>query len=290
MTGSEPEALDRRLNACRPDLADIRLRDVVSAQRYVEGTAAQVITPLAKLHPQPDPASAIDTEALFGETLRVFDRQEGWAWVQLDADGYVGYLPDRCLSAIPAAPTHAVCTPRSFVYPGPDLRFPPVHALSMGSRVEISGRADTRGTEYAVLADGSAMIAAHLKPIENAAFTDPVAVAAMFIETPYLWGGRSGFGIDCSGLVQIALAMTGRNAPRDSDQQAAGLGDAIDPSVDGLKRGDLVFWKGHVGFLEDEHTLLHASGGTMTVTREPLAAAIDRIARLYGPPTGYRRP
>jgi cell wall-associated NlpC family hydrolase len=186
--------------------------------------------------------------------------------------------------------THVVCKPRSFVYPGPDLRFPPVHALSMASRVAVSGRADTRGTEYAVLADGSAMIAAHLKPAGDIPFTDPVAVAAMFLETPYLWGGRSGFGIDCSGLVQIALAMTGRRAPRDSDQQAAGLGHAVDPASDGLRRGDLVFWKGHVGFLEDEHTLLHASGGTMTVTREPLAAAIDRIARLYGPPTGYRRP
>lgn len=289
MTGSEPRALDRRLNAFRPDLADIRLSTTVSAQRYVEGTAAQVITPLAKLHPQPDPASAIDTEALFGETVRVFDRQEGWAWVQLDADGYVGYLPDRCLSATTMTATHVVCKLRSFVYPGPDLRFPPVHSLSMASRVEVSGRADTRGTDYAVLADGSAMIAAHLKPADNTPFTDPVAVAAMFLETPYLWGGRSGFGIDCSGLVQLALAMTGRKAPRDSDQQAAGLGDAIDPSVDGLRRGDLVFWKGHVGFLEDEHTLLHASGGTMTVTREPLAAAVDRIARLYGPPTGYRR-
>ncbi|MEQ8480617.1 MAG: C40 family peptidase [Hoeflea sp.] len=290
MTDSEPRALDRRLNAFRPDLADIRLSKTVSAQRYVEGATAQVIAPLAKLHPQPDPASSIDTEALFGETLRVFDRQEGWAWVQLDDDGYVGYLPERCLSATTTAPTHLVCKPRSFVYPGPDLRFPPVHALSMASRVEVSGRTDTRGTEYAVLADGSAMIAAHLMPVESAPFADPLAVAAMFLETPYLWGGRSGFGIDCSGLVQMALAMTGRKAPRDSDQQAAGLGYAIDPLVDGLRRGDLVFWKGHVGFLEDEHTLLHASGGTMTVTREPLAAAIDRIARLYGPPTGYRRP
>lgn len=290
MSASRSPTLDRRLNAFRPDLADIRLKEVVPAQRYVEGTAAQLIAPLAKLHPHPDPASAIDTEAIFGETLRVFDRQEGWAWVQLDADGYVGYVPDRCLSGTTNAATHVVCKPRSFVYPGPDLRFPPVHALSMASRVEVSGSANTRGTEYSVLADGSAMIATHLKPVGNVGFTDPVAVAAMFLEAPYLWGGRSGFGIDCSGLVQMALAMTGRKAPRDSDQQAAGLGDPIDPSVDGLKRGDLVFWKGHVGFLEDEHTLLHASGGTMTVTREPLAAAIDRIARLYGPPTGYRRP
>ena len=134
------------------------------------------------------------------------------------------------------------------------------------------------------------MIASHCRPLDAERPTDPVTVAATFLETPYLWGGRSGFGLDCSGLVQISFATTGYSAPRDSDMQAERLGAAIDPEKDGLQRGDLVFWKGHVGFIEDDgKTLLHASGGTMTVTREPLAAAIARIANLYGQPTGYRR-
>lgn len=284
------ETLDRRLHAYRPDLADIRLEEKISAERYTQGMAAQIIAPLAKLHPKPDPDCAIDTEALLGETLRVFDRKAGWAWVQLDADGYVGYLREDAIGDSSGEATHLVCVPRTFVYDGADLRFPVVHALSMASRVRVTGTAETRGTAYALLGDGTAMIAAHLRPLAEAANQDAVAVAAMFLETPYLWGGRSGFGIDCSGLVQMALAMTGKQAPRDSDQQAQGLGEAIDPIRDGLGRGDLVFWKGHVGFLEDPHTLLHASGGTMSVTREPLQAAIERIARLYGPPTGYRRP
>ena len=284
------EQLDRRSYAYRPDLADIRIRERVSAERYTDGVPAEVIVPVADIRPRPDAACSIDTQALFGEALTVFDSAGGWAWVQLAADGYVGYVREEAIGQGASETTHIVSVPRSFVYPGVDLRFPHLTALSMGSRLSITGAAETRGTAYALLADGSAIIAAHLRPVGEVAAEDAVSVAARFLDTPYLWGGRSGFGIDCSGLVQMALAMTGKSAPRDSDQQAAGLGRIIDPETDGLQRGDLVFWKGHVGFIEDPQTLLHASGGTMYVTREPLRDAIDRIARLYGLPTCYRRP
>lgn len=286
MTGN----LDRRSHAYREDLADARLKGKVSAARFTEGAPARVAVPVADVRPKPDANCAIDTQALFGEAMTVFDSSDGWAWVQLEADGYVGYVRQDTIREGVAAATHVISIPRSFVYPGPDLRFPHQAALSMGSRVTVTGAAETRATPYALLEDGSAIIAAHLRPVRETAPEDAVAVAARFLNTPYLWGGRSGFGIDCSGLVQMALAMTGKRAPRDSDQQAASLGASIDPDRDGLERGDLVFWKGHVGFIEDADTLLHASGGTMYVTREPLQAAIDRIARLYGPPTGYRRP
>ena len=282
--------LDRRSYACRPDLADIRLRDRVVADRYTDGMPAEVIVSVADLRPRPDAACGIDTQALCGEALTVFDISGGWAWVQLAADGYVGYVREEAIGQGVLEATHVVSVPRSFVYPGADLRFPHLRALSMGSRLRITGAAETRGTAYALLDDGSAIIAAHLRPLGEVAGEDAVSVAARFLHTPYLWGGRSGFGIDCSGLVQMALAMTGKPAPRDSDQQAAGLGRIIDPETDGLQRGDLVFWKGHVGFIEDPETLLHASGGAMYVTREPLRDAIDRIARLYGLPTCYRRP
>lgn len=284
------EQLDRRSHAYRPDLADIRLRDRVAAERYVDGTPAEVIVPVADIRPRPDLACSIDTQALCGEALTVFDVSGGWAWVQLAADGYVGYVPEEDIRQGTCEATHVVSVPRSFVYPGADLRFPHLKALSMGSRLRIAGAAETRGTAYALMEDGSAIIAAHLRPAGEVAAEDAVSVAARFLGTPYLWGGRSGFGIDCSGLVQMALAMTGKSAPRDSDQQAASLGRIVEPETDGLLRGDLVFWKGHVGFIEDPGTLLHASGGTMDVTREPLRNAIDRIARLYGLPTCYRRP
>ena len=284
------EKLDHRSYAYRPDLADIRLKGQVTAERYTQGASGEVIVHVADIRPRPDQDCSIDTQALLGEALTVFDISGGWAWVQLAADGYVGYVRQEAIREGSSEATHIVSVPRSFVYPGPDLRFPHLKVLSMGSRVRIVGAAETRGTAYALLQDGSAIIATHLRPVEELAAEDAVSVAARFVNTPYLWGGRTGLGIDCSGLVQIALAMTGKPAPRDSDQQASGLGSVIDPETDGLQRGDLVFWKGHVGFLEDPHTLLHASGGTMYVTREPLQAAIDRIAKLYGLPTGYRRP
>lgn len=279
------KTLDRRLNAFRPDLADEALRGQVEAKRFVAGEAARIAVPVAALRPSPDSACGIDTELLLGETVQVFERKDGWAWVQADLDRYVGYLPEVLLGE-PEEATHRVCVPRTFLYPEPELRRPPVASLSMGSRVGVTGEAETRGTRYLTLADGTALIASHCLPMGEALDDDYVAVAARFLETPYLWGGRSGFGIDCSALVQLALMMVGRSAPRDSDMQAA-FGTEI--AREELRRGDLVFWKGHVGIMEDGETLLHANGHTMTVARENFEAAVQRIGWLYSLPTGYRR-
>ena len=280
------EKLDRRLHAYRPDLADEKLQGRVKAERFVPGQPARVAIPVAALRPLPDTANGIDTELLLGETLRVFERKDGWAWVQADQDGYVGYLPEAQLSE-PEAATYIVCVPRTFLYPEPELRRPPVTALSMGSRLRVVGEAETRGTRYVLLDDGAALIAAHCCAVGERPAEDYVQIASRFLETPYLWGGRSGFGIDCSALVLLSLMMAGRVAPRDSDMQAA---FGTETTRDELRRGDLVFWKGHVGIMEDAETLLHANGHTMTVARENLPAAIERIGWLYGQPTGYRRP
>ena len=278
---------DRRLNAYRPDLAEARLSGSVAAARYTEGEPARVAAPVVPLRSRPDATAGIDTELLFGETARVLDRAEGWAWVKADADGYVGYLPETALAA-PQAATHIVTAPRTFTYTGADLRTPQAFALSMGSRLNIIGESETRGTRYLTLEGGQSVVAGHCRALDAPADEDYVTVAARFLETPYLWGGRSGFGIDCSGLVQLAMAMAGKAAPRDSDMQAAGLGTPI--AREELLRGDLVFWKGHVAIMEDERTILHANGHTMSVAREGLEDAIRRIGWLYAQPTGYRRP
>ncbi|MFN7025719.1 MAG: C40 family peptidase, partial [Pseudorhizobium sp.] len=247
------EDLDKRLHAYRLDLADERLQGRVAAERFVAGEPARVGIPVAALRPLPDARHGIDTELLLGETLRVFERKDGWAWVQADQDGYVGYLPEGQVSEAEVA-THIVCVPRTFLYPEPELRRPPLAALSVGSRLSVVGEAETRGTRYVVLHDGSALVAAHCCAAGERLAGDYVQVAARFLETPYLWGGRSGFGIDCSALVQLSLMMVGRSAPRDSDMQAAFGKEA---TRDDLRRGDLVFWKGHVGIMEDAETLLH---------------------------------
>eukprot|EP00913_Durusdinium_trenchii_P027022 g25357.t1 len=277
--------LDKRLNAFRQDLADERLRGKIAAARFVAGEPGCVTVPVAPLRPVPDFDKGIDTELLFGESLRVFDRSGGFAWVQADSDGYVGYLAEHMVGP-PIQPTHRITAVRTFLYPEPELRRPALTALSMGSLVTVTGEAETRGTRYVLLGTGGAVIASHCSPLDQRITGDYVDIAARFLETPYLWGGRSGFGIDCSGLVQLAMMMAGRSAPRDSDMQA-GFGEAI--TKQDLRRGDLVFWKGHVGLMENSETLLHANGHTMTVARENLDAAIQRIGWLYDQPTGYRR-
>ncbi len=280
-------SFDRRLNAVRPDLADLRLQGSVEAAKFVAGEPAAVTAPVVDMRPRPDPGSGIDTQLLLGEQVLVFERRDGWAWVQAEHDRYVGYVREDCLGATFGA-THVVTAPRSFVYPEADMKTPVRRALSMGSKVRIVGEAETRGTRFAVTEAGEAIILDHMRRIQEPAASDYVSVAARLLETPYLWGGRSGFGIDCSGLVQLAMQMTGQSAPRDTDMQAEAVGHPIERPE--LRRGDLVFWKGHVAIVEDEATILHANGHTMTVAHERLDDAIRRIERLYGLPTGYRRP
>lgn len=280
--------LDRRLHAFRPDLADMRLAGKVEASRFVKGEPAEIIVPIADMRPVPNLSAGCDTQLLFGERVVVFDRADGWAWVQADQDSYVGYLPETQIAPSGAEWTHRVMQPRTFVYSQPDMKRPVLFSLSMGSRLAIVDQSETRGTRYLHLATGGAVIDAHCLARDGKMESNYVTVASRLLETPYLWGGKSAFGLDCSALVQLCLLMTGQSAPRDSDMQAASLGQAISGAA--LKRGDLVFWKGHVGIMEDPMTLLHANGHTMSVAREPLGIAIERIRPHYGEPTGYRRP
>lgn len=291
MTMPQQFALDRRLHAFRPDLADARLRGKVEAERFAEGKPMRVALPVVDLREAPRVDSGPQTQLLLGDEVRVFEEADGWCWVQAVRDGYVGYASDFSIENPRGAPTHMVCVPRTFVYPGPDLRFPHTRALSLGSRIAITGEAETRGTRYSILESGEAIIARHVRPVGEHA-DDYVAVAETLLHTPYLWGGASGFGIDCSGLVQLSMLMTGRNVLRDTDMQAATIGTIVEPDADygNLRRGDLVFWKGHVAILADDGTLIHANGHTMSVTFEPLRGAIERIAYLYDYPTVIRRP
>ncbi|PBB38076.1 NlpC/P60 family protein [Mesorhizobium sp. WSM3868] len=284
-------ARDARLHAFRSDLADARLKGEVAADRFVAGRPARITTAVADLRKAPRPDAGINTQALFGDDVLVFEVAEGWAWVQAERDGYVGYAADNVLGAREHAPTHIVSVPRTFLYPGPDLRFPIGGQLSMGSAVTVTGSAETRGTHYALLPSGQAVIARHLRPLAEVA-DDFVTIAESFLGTPYLWGGVSGFGIDCSGLVQLSMRMAGKDVLRDSDMQAASIGTRLElgPKYSGLRRGDLVFWKGHVAIMTDAKDMIHANGHTMLVSREGLKDAVERIGYLYGGPTGFRRP
>ena len=264
--------LDRRVTPARPDLAAASLRGKVKATRFVEGSLRRVVDGAAPLRRAPSHEASLETEALYGESVTVYEENEGWAWAQLERDGYVGYLPAGALGPS-AEPDHRLAVPRSFAYPGPSIKLPPILALSLGARFALQARAG----DFAINAEGLHVYFPHLAPLA-AASEDFVAVAERFLEVPYLWGGRTSQGIDCSGLVQTALSEAGINAPRDSDMIEAALGApiAFDEALANLRRGDLVFWKGHIGVMRDAETLLHANGHAMRVTSEPLRAAKER--------------
>jgi cell wall-associated NlpC family hydrolase len=275
---------DPRRHAYREDLAAESLRDHVKAPRYVTGEARQLEVPVLPLRRQPRFDAILDTEALFGETLTVLDEREGWAWVQLARDGYVGYMPSEGLSAALRTPTHKVAALRTYVYPEPDFKRPPLALLSMNallSAAAIEGK-------FLMLESGGFVVAAHTRRVDETA-ADPVSVGLSFVGTPYLWGGRTSLGLDCSGLVQLANEAAGVPCPRDADMQAAELGHPLAPNS-ALARGDLVFWDGHVGIMTSAADVLHASAEHMAVVIEPLAEAKARIAASGSEFLGVRRP
>jgi cell wall-associated NlpC family hydrolase len=266
--------LDPRLTPARADLAAAHLRGKVEAARFVEGRPASIVAASAALQRRPEAAAPWESEALHGERATVYDERDGWSWVQLERDGYVGYLASAALGA-PATATHRVSALRAHAYPGASIKLPHVLALSLGARARIVGESG----DFLIDAEGRRFWARHLAPADSAEL-DFVAVAEKFEHCPYLWGGRTSQGIDCSGLAQAGLSAAGIAAPRDSDMLER-MGQAV-PVDAPLQRGDLVFWKGHVGIMREGETLLHANGYHMAVVSEPLAAAQERIATSGG--------
>ncbi len=275
-------AFDPRVTPARPDLAAESLRGQVDAPCYARGETYEVVAAIAPLRRAPAADAALETEALRGERVTVYERRGAWAWAQLADDGYVGYLPVTTLTACGPTQTHRVAALRTFVFPTASIKAPPADALPFGAKVAV----DRIDGEFAALVAGGFIPLRHIAPLATHE-TDPAAVAERFLGAPYLWGGKTSLGIDCSGLVQIALTACGVACPRDSDMQEAALGSAV--ALADVQRGDLVFWKGHVGIVRDAQTLLHANAFHMAVALEPLADAIARIAAAGQAVTSVKR-
>ena len=278
--------LDPRINAIREDLAAEVLKDVFDAPAYAKGVRRQINRAAVPLRLKPSTSLGFETEALYGEIATQYDEANGWAWIQLERDRYVGYVPADTLTPVSAETTHRVRALGTFLYSGPDIKLPPVMHLSINARLAI---AET-GEKMSRTANGAFVMNRHIA--ENGRFArDFVEVAERFIGTPYLWGGRTRVGIDCSGLVQMSLEAAGMNAPRDSDMQMRELGEAVavTEALEDVQRGDLIFWKGHVGIMLDGVMLLHANAHHMSVAVETLPEVAERNARAGSPIIAIRR-
>lgn len=267
---------DPRITPANTRVAAAHLRNTEPGLARVQGQPRQVIRPLVDLLRAPD--GPRDRQLLFGDVVAVYEDRKGWAFVQAQKDGYVGYLPGTSLG--PATkPTHWIAAPASHVYRDADIKSPDLFALSLGAKIT----ALAEHSDFIETADGH-IPRIHLRQINDRP-TDPVEVAKSLMYTPYLWGGNSRWGIDCSGLVQAALLACALPCPGDSDQQQA-LGHEVDGPP---KRGDLIFWKGHVGLITEPDLLLHANAHHMAVAQEALQGAIDRITAQGGGAVTARR-
>jgi cell wall-associated NlpC family hydrolase len=277
---------DPRLTPARPDLAAKYLEGKVEAARFVAGEEFEIVDAITPLRRGPSSDAELATQALKGERVTIYDRNgEGWAWGQLNGDGYVGWLPDRALVKPGAAPTHKVTALRTFAFPGPSIKLPPADALPFGARITVL-RADG---SFAITRDGWHVPRQHLGALDSYE-SDFVAVAERFAGTPYLWGGKTSLGIDCSGLVQIALNAAGTGCPRDSDMQESSLGRALSASESKkLHRGDLIFWEGHVAIVLDAETIVHANAHHMATAIENTRDAIARIKAAGSEVTSIKR-
>lgn len=273
---------DPRRTPANDRVAAERLRGSVEAAAFVEGTPAMANKPLVDL--LREPGGARDRQLCLGEAVLVYERRDGWAFVEAVRDGYVGYVPGRDVGEMPAR-THRVSARATHLYPAPDFKQCERVTLSFGACLAVTEEVDER---FSKTGSGFFVPKAHLAPVE-AVDGDPIAVAERLLGTPYLWGGNSAFGTDCSGLVQMACLACGIDCPGDADMQEAELGTAL-PEGAPLQRGDLVFWEGHVAWMADADTLIHANAHHMATAYEPLDAALARIeAQGDGPVTSRKR-
>jgi hypothetical protein len=271
---------DKRITPYREDIAADFLEGQVPSERFVKGEQFAVLNAVTSLYPKPSRMAVIDSQALMGDCFTVYEQKDGWAWGQLASDGYVGYLPLDAIGPWKGDPTHRVNVPRTFIYPGANIKLPVLGYVTLNAGVRVLGF----DGDFARTSIGHFIFKEHLSPWNTPLTYDYVEIAERFISTPYLWGGKSSIGIDCSGLVQMALHAVRKPAPRDTDMQEAALGFAVpvERELANLKRGDLVFWKGHVAIMTSQLTIVHATAHHMMTFVEPLAKAERRIREKTG--------
>ncbi len=277
---------DSRVTPARPDVADWSLRDRVQARRYIHPTPYQVIEDGAPLKFTASGRARQESQLLYGEVFNVYERQGDWFWGQNVDDSYVGFVRRNHLTKEVVENTHMVHSLRTFCYPEPDMKLPVDRTISFGSKVSVTGEQDS----YSRIRGGDWIYSKHLLPLDTL-FPDYLSTALTFLGTPYLWGGRSSKGLDCSALVQLCLMRSGIDVPRDADLLEQAVGYEVDQSKDlsAIKEGDLIFFPGHVGFVFDEWRFLHANAFDMQVSIHSLSEVLDRAQKNDEPYSSVRR-
>ncbi|MFD1883763.1 NlpC/P60 family protein [Paracoccus pacificus] len=274
MSGTTPpdappvDPTDRRLTPATDRVALDSLRGMIAAENWTEGTPARLIRPVADLRRAP--GGPRDRQVIFGADLTLIETRDGWSFVQARADGYCGWIETDAVTTTTPPITHWVNAPGSTIFSGPDLKTPDLMGLSLGARLSSEG---VEG-RFLRLAEGAGFVPLqHVAAVDQPA-PDPAGVAEMLLGTPYLWGGNSRWGIDCSGLAQAAMRAAGRICAGDSDQQWRLSGAVV---TDRIQRSDLLFWKGHVAIALSPDQMIHANANRMAVTVEGIAEAKARI-------------
>jgi hypothetical protein len=271
---------DPRTTPANDRVAHVSVAAAFPDREPVEGRRRAVTVPLADLRRRPE--GPRDRQAAMGEGFLTLEDRDGWSFGTLMRDGYAGWIQSAKLGE-PMEVNYMVAVRGTHLYPASDMKREAVAAITFGARFRIVFETD----RFMETAAGAFLPRPHLRPLERP-FRDPVTVAQLFFGTPYLWGGNSGTGLDCSGLVQAALLAAGLPCPGDSDLQEAAVGEPLAPGVP-PERGDLYFWKGHVAMAVDGETLIHANAHHMAVAYEPIATAIARIAAQGGGPVTARK-
>ena len=277
------DSFDKRVTPAKPEVAAMHLKGKVEAARFVEGQTVIAGTGRVSLHAAPSGTSEQVSEILYGEAFTVYERGPGWAWGQAERDGYVGYVTGGVLDVLhgPAKANARINALMAPVFSQPSIKSAIFDYLPLNAVLAD----DVREGDFVKIAPHAYIHKQHVGPVADSDF---VTVAERFLDVPYVWGGRTAAGLDCSGLIQTALQAVGKSAPRDTDMMEKALGVVLGEN-EPARRGDLVFWKGHVGVMLDGARLLHANAYHMLVVVEPLVEAVERIVKIAGPVTSIKR-